>query len=112
MTALVVLLAISSDVYAHTNEAPPKHLLDEWLDRPAEELMDVWQFAPPLVIPGFTLSRGTFSVRQGGCTILFEVKEGRVARWDARGDERSCEKIAQEHRPRDLQGTPLPWKRR
>ena len=109
---LTVVLLIPINAYADWT-AKPSMLLDEWVNRPLEELYDVWGMAPfPfLAIPGFGLPSGSISVQNSACKIRFEFEEGRIVRWHVDDwNKKSCKQlITKHHRPRELQGTPLPW---
>ncbi len=107
---LAVVLLIPINTYADWT-AKPSMLLDEWVNRPLEELYDVWAISPLPIFPGFGLPSGNISVLNSACKIRFEFEEGRIVRWHVHGgNKKSCKKLITKHRrPRELQGTPLPW---
>ena len=108
---LLLVVVIPVKAYADWTERSSM-LLDEWVDRPLEELIDVWEMGelPFLTIPGFGLPSGEVSVQNRACKIQFEFQEGRVTRWHVWDWTESCKQlITTHHRPRELQGAPLPW---
>jgi hypothetical protein len=108
---LVIVLVIPVNAYADWTEKSSM-LLDEWVNRPLEELIDVWEMGelPFLAIPGFGPPSGNVGVQTSTCKIRFEFQEGRVTHWHVHDWTKSCEQlITKDRRPRQLQGTPLPW---